>query len=605
MKGQPQPPSPLVLESISGPWQVRVPLEGAQAMSIGRRPNCHVPLTGCEQVSREHAVLSRDGDCWFVRDSESRHGTWLNGVRIEPDRPYPISHGDLLEIPPFVFRISDPAAPADASSRSTVQTVDAEGESGSTIVTIAPEDRAAASHQRLELLLEMAEAIHAANTQEALAEAVVTAAMTGTAFTHAAFLGPMDDGGRIPVLARRAPGSSDPGAGSAPSIGADHPDSASGPEMMVTAAGSEVEPPAGDETAGLFSRSLIEQASGGKPASLSRRGGVDNFSKSIVTLGIDEALCVPVMVGSAVAGYLYMDRRRSDATEAGVVDESTEYAIGLGRVAALAIANLKRSELEQRFVRMEAELAAAAEAQSLVLPPREGRFGELQYIGESRPGRVVSGDFFDVFALAEDRIVLTLGDVCGKGVSASVLMTAAQGFLRAAFARESDPAAVVCELAAYLRTRCAAHSFLTLWAAVIDGRTGRFDYVDAGHGYGLHLHGDGCIDQLREAGGIPVGVPVDWQYSSATGQLRPGDRLLVVSDGIVEQPGNHIGIGNTRAGDGSRGLDQFGLERLTALGPDLIHVNDEVASLFDAVVAHAGQDILEDDATAVAVRWRI
>jgi sigma-B regulation protein RsbU (phosphoserine phosphatase) len=166
------------------------------------------------------------------------------------------------------------------------------------------------------------------------------------------------------------------------------------------------------------------------------------------------------------------------------VDDAAGFAIGLSRLAALAWANLRRVEAELRSAAMEAELSAAGRMQGLLLPPREGAHGPFRYAGQSRPGRYVGGDFFDVIALTDDRLAVAVGDVSGKGVEAAVLIIASQGFLHAALHEHGDPGRAVTELNRYVFPRCPAGKFITLWIGVLDRTTMTMQAVDAGHGAG-------------------------------------------------------------------------------------------------------------------------
>src|SRR5690606_26649154 len=200
-----------------------------------------------------------------------------------------------------------------------------------------------------------------------------------------------------------------------------------------------------------------------------------------------------------------------------------------------ALSNLKRKEIEQRHAMMQAELHAGAEAQRWILPKRQGAFGSIAYIGESRPGLHLGGDFFDVIPLGEDRLAVSLGDVTGKGVSASVLMTTSQGFLHAALQQHGDPHRAVMDLCRFVHPRRPENKFVTLWVGVFDGNSRRLRYVDAGHGHALLLRASGAIEPLCSGGGLPIGILDTSDYLEQTIEMTDGARALIVSDGIVEQ----------------------------------------------------------------------
>jgi serine phosphatase RsbU (regulator of sigma subunit) len=263
-------------------------------------------------------------------------------------------------------------------------------------------------------------------------------------------------------------------------------------------------------------------------------------------------------------------------------------------MASMAMTNFKRLEMEKREVAVHAEMTAAAAAQKWIMPPRVGTFGVFKTIGETRPGQLIGGDFFDIIPLDDHRLAVALGDVSGKGVVASVLMTAAQGFLHAALTQCTDPVDAVMRLSRFIFPRRPDEKFITLWVGILDAAAGTLTYVDCGHSFAILQHKDGAIQQLDQGGGPPIGVDVQFPYQSETVQLEAGARMIVVSDGIIEQY-------NTPTADGTirRQFELAGLkEALNKVG------GDEVADVFAAVIQHAGTDSLSDDATAAVVRWQ-
>jgi serine phosphatase RsbU (regulator of sigma subunit) len=312
-------------------------------------------------------------------------------------------------------------------------------------------------------------------------------------------------------------------------------------------------------------------------------------------LNVSSAICVPLMLGATPAALLYLDSRgRAGALRQG----SAAFCVALGRMASLALGNLKRVDIERRQASMEAELTAAAEAQKWILPPREIKIGNVHIIGESRAGHFVGGDFFDIIQLADDRVAVALGDVSGHGVAASVLMTATQSFLHATLLANPDPGWAAIMANRFIHPRREGNRFVTMWLGIFDPRAGKLTYVDAGHGYGLMSHADGTLTTLNAERGLPLGVVDDSEYVVATTELKPESCVLVVSDGIIEQPRKAI--------DGAERekrvqFDLGGVKDVLSTAGDGC---DVISALFDAVVRHAGTTELSDDATAVMVRWK-
>ena len=550
------------LVPLAGPPIAAVELRAErEAILFGRHEQCGVRLPS-ESVSRLHARLRFDGRAWRISDLKSRWGTYLNGCRLAPDTEVPLAAGDLLRIAPWTFNFStaDGRHPRGMESADDLQRMQ-------TMVRTVSAQRpgGALAEQLLALLLESAAAMHAAADERQLADALLDAACRGSDLSHAALLRPADATGRVEVVAWRLPG---------------------------------VQGSSAAATAATFSRSLLNAASAGAVAAFAPSGAAADVAQSIIDLKIDAAICVPLMLGATVAAYLYLDTRgggggRPSAQQWASV---TSYCAALGRVASLALANLKRIDVERRAARVEAELVAAAEAQRCVLPRGPLEVGRFRCVGECRPGRHVGGDFFNFIPLADGRVAVALGDVAGKGVAASVLMTTAHGFLHAALREHGRPDLAVTELNRFLLPRRPDDRFLTLWVGVFDPRDMTLTYADAGHGYAwLLAPGAAGARQLSEGENLPVGVADDLSFAAVAVALPPAAQLLVVSDGIIEQP--------AAAADGCEPPRQFGAVGVTTIAGVLGRSGAFLPMLFDAVATHAGSTSLADDATALVISW--
>jgi sigma-B regulation protein RsbU (phosphoserine phosphatase) len=539
------PLEPIVLRAGAG-----------QSLLIGRHDDCQIKLPpDADKVSRFHARFMCDGERWQLSDQNSRWGTYVNGVKLAPNLDIALREGDLIRITPwtFSFRNTPPArrgllADDDLQRNQTL------------VRSIRFDQVQPLSEDVATLLLESAAGIHAAADEKQLAEVLLDVACRGSGLPNAALLRPLDAGGRIEVIASRL-----------------------SPHFQGQSS---------------FSRSLLAAASNGDVAEL---GSLDaaEIGQSIVQMNITAAICVPLMLGNTVAAYLYLDARgRSGMSTAvpHVRPNAVPFLLALGRMAGLAMSNLKRIDIERRQASVQAELEAAAEATRWILPPRTGKVGRFSYLGESRAGRYIGGDFFDVIPIDDHRIAVALGDVAGKGVAASVLMNAAHGCLHATLRDEPDVAKAITILNRFVHPRRPENRFLTLWVGLFDLNEKKLTYVDAGHGYGLMAYADGSFAMLNEGGGLPIGVMDDWTYIEGTAELKPGARAIIVSDGIVEQFG---------APDEGGEKNQFEMEGVTQALSTLPSGTDEIAHIFERLIAHAGTTQLADDATILCVRWEM
>ena len=545
------------LQPVSGPVIGPLILTGkTDGLVIGRHDQADLRLPN-DAVSRYHARVWRDGDQWRIADLKSRWGTYLNGVRLAPDSPIPLQPGDLLRIAPWTFNFStDSSSPGKGLQ--TLNDVDRAQTMVRTVTADATGSSARAlAEDHLALLLESAAALHAASDEHALAEALLEAATRGSRLPNAAVLRPVTGEGRLEIIAARQTASHEPS----------------------------------------FSRSLINAAEASGNVVAFSPSGIDDISQSIVTLQIDAALCVPLLLGSTVAAFLYLDARGASGRHIRQLTQPewfsiSAFCLALGRIASLALANLKRMDVERRIAQAEADLRAAAEAQRFLLPRAERTVGTFRCEGESRPGRHVGGDFFDLIALSENKLAVALGDVSGKGIGASLLMTTAHGFLHAMLCQDPRPDVAVMRLNQFLSPRLPAEKFVTLWVGVFDAPNRTLSYVDAGHGYAYLLPLSAPPVALDAGENVPIGVSADWAYLATTLALPASAQIVIVSDGIIEQPGSAA----------AAPLTQFGTARLIALAPDSASSADHISRIFQAVFDHAGSEDLADDATAVLVR---
>jgi serine phosphatase RsbU (regulator of sigma subunit) len=547
-------PTPAWLVPISGPPLRAIELKPASVgLSIGRQDSCDVRLPS-DAVSRLHARLRCEQGKWRIADLNSRWGTFLNGCRVSPDTDIPLQSGDLIRISPWTFNFS-----SQLTQRRTVHAVN-DVEQMHTLVRSSHLERAGViAEDRLALFLEAAASLHAAADEGMLAEALIEAACRGSGLPNAAVIRLLDAEDKIEILASRPP---------AATI--------------------------------QYSRSLLAAARDGNIAEFSPAHAGDG-SQSIIQMNVAAALCVPLMLGPTVAAYLYLDTRGGSGGRGGAESiaprnwtAAVSFCLALGQIASLALANLKRIDVERRAALIEMELRAAAEAQRWIFPRREVTAGPLRCFGESRPGRYVGGDFFDIIPTSDRRVVLALGDVAGKGIPASILMTSAQGFLNAALLQSGEVDSAVNHLNRFIAPRKPDDRFLTLWVGVLDAAEQRLTYIDAGHGYAFLLTPEGVSQMLDSGDNLPIGVSDSFNYRATTVSLPASGQLLLVSDGIIEQP----------AADPAAAGAEFGIVGVRNLAPALASSADPIVQLFAAVIRHNGNSpTLADDSTALMARW--
>lgn len=184
----------------------------------------------------------------------------------------------------------------------------------------------------------------------------------------------------------------------------------------------------------------------------------------------------------------------------------------------------------------DAEMRLAGEAQAQLLPRRPVRLDGFSVEGRCRPASAVGGDFFD-HGEESGTVHLALADVMGKGTPAALIGAGVRAALRTthqALAAGVDLGVLVTRTARALEEDLdRTGSFVTLLQVAVDRADGHLRWVDAGSGLGLLVRADGTH---RELGGTdrPVGVLPEDHWTEHTDVVRPGDRVVLMSDGVLD-----------------------------------------------------------------------
>lgn len=524
-----------LLHVLSGPPAGPFALTDDHTIRIGRSMECAVCLAH-ESVSRRHAHLLRRDDAWYIVDVGSAAGTYVGATRLSPHQPTRLDAGDLIRIGPWTLHFS-----LKAQVERAARTIDDTGSGTRRIETVGAGVTLAAS--RLALLTEGLEALHQGGDEYRLAATALRAALKGASCTRGAVLRTLDRSGEVEILA-------------------------------------SVDPSGGAMT---FSRSLINAAREGRVVMLSDEHERAS-SASIVESNISAAICSPVLVGDAVAAFLYLDSRSRDDV---VRQDAGAFCEAVARALGLALANRQRQDLQRRQLQLASELQAAREVQQFIMPAPTGDLGFVRYAMHSHAGAMVAGDLFDATRLTDGRVCVLLGDVSGHGAGSAMLMAAVQAQFAAHLAHTPDVARAFTRVNAYLCQRDLGGRFVSLIAVVI-APTGECELIDAGHGYWLRFP-PRHEDSPHGARSIPLGIDPDTSFPSHHLTLAKSDRLLLYSDGVIDERGH---------------ADQpFGVARLAAAITPAAGPQGDVDAVFDALRAHSGLDGAGDDCTVASIEF--
>jgi len=241
----------------------------------------------------------------------------------------------------------------------------------------------------------------------------------------------------------------------------------------------------------------------------------------------------------------------------------------------------------------EAEMASAAAIQRAMLPatqPREIAAARFDLFPLMMPAREVGGDLYDIVKLDATRVLISIGDVCGKGIPAALFMAMTQSVMRMAVRLGQDLQAEVGAANNVLAADNAESMFTTLFCAVLDLSTGTLAWCNCGHPPALVLRRDADAFEPLARCGPPLGIMEGTTYeSTGTITLAAGDALFLYTDGVTEAE-------NPKA-------ELFGTKRLEAAligarGESARRVTEHVVERVTAFAAGAPQS---DDITCVAI----
>ncbi len=296
--------------------------------------------------------------------------------------------------------------------------------------------------------------------------------------------------------------------------------------------------------------------------------------------GVNEALAV------YAGGFEALERDDFDPAVLGRLNDPSPEMRGFSE----AFQRLARRIAQER--RNRSEMASAALIQRAMLPQGLAGLdplGRCDVFGDMTSARDVGGDLYDVFRLDDDRLALAVGDVCGKGVPASLFMSVTMTVLRLAAQQDGDVATTLRRVNAMLYAQNPSALFVTLFYAVLDLRTGRLDFASCGHNPAFVVRSDGACRTLP-GGGMPLGLFPDKTVRSQQIDLAVGDTLFLYTDGVTESV--------DAAGD------EFGEDRLSAVLGGLGGARSEAVcrSVMAAVGAFTRGIDPFDDITCLALR---
>ena len=336
------------------------------------------------------------------------------------------------------------------------------------------------------------------------------------------------------------------------------------------------------------SRTIMEEVVGlGKSVLTADAQQDPRLMSSTMTLqGIRSVLAVPLGVGEKVFGIIYAD---SPIAEGRFTEDHLKVLTTLASVAAIRVENARLLEEQIDRERLEQELQLASEIQQRFQPTQAPHVLGYELQGISFPCYEIGGDYYDFIERADGRMIVTLGDVSGKGTAAALLMSSLHAAVHAQASSHSSLAETISAVNKYLADNIPSNRFITLFYAELDPLTGSVSFINAGHNPPLIVHAAGTVENLS-AGGLPLGIKPDADYREGRASLQHSDVLVIYSDGVSEA--------QSPAGE------EFGAERLyqvvaNNLSASAAGIRDRIES---ALTKWAQGTPAADDITLVIVK---
>jgi len=525
-------------------------------LTLGRLSDNDVLLQD-SRISRHHAAIVLENGHYAVEDQNSRHGTFVNGARVQGARP--LKNNDRIE-----FGVPGSYALLFVSEEQSLATLlqRVETPAATSAGTTSTELRS------LNLLLEVGRSLQAGLTLEEVLNTVVDSCLKVTG-TERGFIFLRDDKGELVLR-----------------VGRDKQKNPLGPADFQGSMSVIRDVVKGSQDI-LITNTLADESVG------QRASVVAAELRTIICLALHRLLPTVGALESTLTGFLpealgaiYLDSR---LTGQPFSETDRQVLRSLALEAAGVIENARLFTAARDKERLDQELAIARDIQQALLPKRFRVYDTFQVAGINIPSQQVGGDYYDLIEMPGERYAFVVADVCGKGISAALLTSTLQGALAAMVELGQSASDVARHLNRYLCRHAGVKKFATFFCGVLEPG-GRFDYVNAGHVPALWLPRAGELTPLR-AGSYPLGLFEDDDYPAQSLAWQPGDTLVLYTDGFTEAM-NPAG-------------ESYGVERLTKAVEGFRHnpVEELADAILGAVREFAGGTPPGDDMTLLVVRY--
>lgn len=512
-----------------------------QRISIGRSASNTIQLVD-RRVSRHHAELRAEGDNYWIKDLNSKNGTYVNGNLIEDEQL--LANGDHAQVGDTILvfeqEIERKLSPEDTTKVVHLVPEKTWGEPARTrsAGTQTPEkvvldttegEYLKDTHHRLEILYEVNDAIRTVLDLDVLLEKIM----------NIIFSVMQPDRGFIMLR-----------------------DDATG-ELLPRV----VKKRTLDEESISVSRTIVDQCMQNRVSMLVSDTARDQrfqSAESIIMHKIRSAICSPLIYKDEVLGVIYVDTK----SRVGAYGEpELDLLTGISNQSAVAIANAKLHAQVVEQQKLDREMEIARSIQMNLLPRSYPQLPGYEMSAMSNPAERVGGDYYDFLPLSHGRCGLAMGDVSGKGVPAALLIATLRASLQIEAMLPNASVTKIMEKLNKIACRDAANNmFASMVYGILDPLQQSFEYVNAGHCHPLLFDDTGQLRTLK-VGGHLLGLLETAEYEKEIVIIPPGSTLIIYSDGLTDTM-NSAG-------------DMYGVERLVGFVHDHLSMRAEV--LRDAI----------------------
>ncbi|KPK64411.1 MAG: hypothetical protein AMK73_04670 [Planctomycetes bacterium SM23_32] len=358
--------------------------------------------------------------------------------------------------------------------------------------------------------------------------------------------------------------------------------------QLTPRAVKKAKPGEGDQEERLqISGTIIEYVLEQKQAVLSADAMSDErfpTSQSILDFEMRSVMCAPLMYESEVLGFILLDTQQI----AGNYDEEgLTLLANIANQAALSIANARLHAQLLRRERLEQDLRNARRIQNSFLPKEPPHVGGYEFVDWYGTALEVGGDFYDFIELPDDEVLVVVGDVSGKGITAALMMAQMASNVRFLAGVRPEPAALLSRLN-QVALNSATDMFVTILVMFINCREHTVRLSNAGHCYPMLRRPNGDVKRIEGGNGFPIGITQDADFPETGFSIEPGSVICAFSDGIIEAMNEEGQL--------------FGYKRLSRSMAEADGApEDVVKNIQRAIREHAGGAAQSDDLTLVCI----